>query len=85
MRRAVIATLKALYKGKEVTANRSLECDTTRITNEICILRNTLGVKIITDRINTENGWYGCYRLIRTPENISKTIAILNSYDIGES
>ena len=86
MRRAVIATLEALYNGMEVTAAKGLECKTTRITNEISMLRNILEIDINTDRVNTVGGkWYGSYRLVRTRENISKTIAILNSYDIGES
>jgi len=78
MRGAVIATLQALYDGKEVTANKSLECSTTRISNEIGTLRNGLGIDIITDRIETENHkWYGSYRLIRTKENLEKVRVIL--------
>ncbi len=78
MRGAVIATLLALYEGKEVTANKSLECDTTRISNEISTLRNGLGIDIITDRVETDNRkWYGSYRLIRTEENLEKVRVIL--------
>ena len=78
MRGAVTATLKALYEGKEVTANRGKECNTTRITNEISTLRNVLGIDIITDRIETKNRkWYGSYRLIRTKENLEKVRVIL--------
>ncbi len=81
MRGAVIATLQALYDGKEVTANKSLECKTTRITNEISTLRNVLCIDIITDRIETENRkWYGFYRLIRTEENLEKVKIILGLY-----
>lgn len=81
MRGAVITTLKALYEGKEITANKSLECDTTRITNEISTLRNDLGIDIITDRINLENKkWYGSYRLVRTDENLKKVRDILKIY-----
>lgn len=78
MRGAVIATLQALYDGKSVTANKSLECGTTRITNEISTLRNGLNIDIITDRVETENHkWYGSYRLIRTSENLEKVRVIL--------
>lgn len=78
MRGAVIATLQALYESREVTANKSPECNTTRITNEISTLRNVLGIDIITDRIETKNRkWYGSYRLIRTEENLEKARVIL--------
>ena len=78
MRGAVLATLQALYEGKEVTARKSLECDTTRISNEISTLRNGLDIDIITDRIETENRkWYGSYRLIRTEKNLEKVRVIL--------
>lgn len=78
MRGAVITTLKALYEGKEITANKSLECNTTRITNEISTLRNDLGIDIITDRINLENKkWYGSYRLVRRDNNLKKVRDIL--------
>lgn len=78
MRGAVIATLKALYERKEVTANKGKECSTTRITNEISTLRNILEIDIITDRVETENRkWYGSYRLIRTEENLEKVRVIL--------
>ncbi len=78
MRGAVITTLKALSDGKEVTANKGIEYNTTRITNEIDTLRNGLGIDIITDRINTVGRkWYGSYRLIRTPENLEKVRVIL--------
>lgn len=81
MRTAIITTLKALYDIKEVTANKSLECDTTRITNEISTLRNDFEIDIITDRITTKNKkWYGSYRLVRTDENIPKVKKILNLY-----
>ena len=80
MRGAVIATLKALYEGKKVTALNSGQHKTTRITNEISTLRNELGIDIITDRINTDNGkWYGSYRLIRTPENLERVKRILEA------
>ena len=78
MRGAVIATLQALYDGKEVTADKSLECGTTRITNEISTLRNALGIDIITDRVETETKkWYGSYRLIRNDENLKKVSVVL--------
>jgi len=78
LRGAVLATLQALYDGKEVTAGKSLEYDTTRISNEISTLRNGLGIDIITDRIETENRkWYGSYRLIKTEENLKKVRVIL--------
>lgn len=81
MRDAIITTLKALYDGKEVTANKSLECNTTRITNEITALRNDLEIDIITDRINIKNKkWYGSYRLVRTDENLKKVRDILAIY-----
>ena len=78
MRGAVIATLQALYDGKLMTANNSIEYGTTRITNEISRLRNTFGIDIITDQIKTENHkWYGSYRLIRTQKNLEKVRDIL--------
>ncbi|MGJ0311329.1 hypothetical protein [Aliarcobacter cryaerophilus] len=81
MRTAVITTLKALYESKEVTANKSLECETTRITNEISLLRNDLGIDIITDRVPTKNKkWYGSYRLIRSNENLKRVQEILSIY-----
>ena len=81
MRGAVIATLQALYESKEVTASRSLSCNTTRITNEISTLRNDFGIDIITDRIETENHkWYGSYRLIRTEENLEKVRVLLEHH-----
>jgi len=81
MRSAVIITLQALYECKEVTAKNSIECDTTRVSNEILTLRNTLGVEIATDRITTINRkWYGSYRLIRTDENLKKVREILEKY-----
>ena len=81
MRGAIIVTLKALYEAKEVTANKSLECNTTRITNEITTLRNDFNIDIITDRVNTENRkWYGSYRLVRTDENLKKVRSILEIY-----
>ncbi len=81
MRDAIITTLKALYEGKKVTANRSYECNTTRITNEISSLRNTFKIAIITDRVSTEKyKWYGSYRLVRTGKNLKKVRAILDIY-----
>jgi hypothetical protein len=81
MRGAVITTLKALYEEKEVTASKSSECETTRITNEITVLRNMLNVDIITDRVNTINRkWYGSYRLVRTDENLARVRDILAIY-----
>ena len=81
MRGAVLTTLQALYEGKEVTANSGLECNTTRVSNEIGFLRNTLNIKIATDRVNTDSGkWYGRYRLIRTPDNIARVKEVLEQY-----
>ncbi len=81
MRTAVLTTLKALYDAKEVTANKSLECSTTRITNEISTLRNNLEIDIITDRITTKNKkCYGSYRLVRSDKNIKRVEDILNIY-----
>lgn len=81
MRAAVIVTLQALYKAREVTANKSLEYNTTRITNEISTLRNEFGIAIITDRVTTDNGkWYGSYRLTRTKKNLQKVRDILSKY-----
>lgn len=81
MRGAIIATLKALYEAKEVTANKSIECNTTRITNEISTLRNVLGVDIVTDRVYLSNKkWYGSYRLVRSIENLKKARDILQEY-----
>ena len=81
MRSAVITTLQALYDGKEVTAEKSLECSTTRITNEISTLRNDFEVDIITDRIPIKNKkWYGSYRLVRSEVNLQKVREILAIY-----
>jgi len=81
MRGAVIVTLQALYEGKEVTAEKSLECLTTRITNEISTLRNDFNVDIITDRVPTKKKkWYGSYRLVRSEENLQKVREILAIY-----
>lgn len=81
MRGAVITTLQALYNGKEVTAEKSLQCNTTRITNEISILRNEFDINIITDRIPTKNKkWYGSYRLVRSEINLKKVREILAIY-----
>lgn len=81
MRGAVITTLQALYDGKEVTAEKSLEYSTTRITNEISTLRNDFDVDIITDRVPTKNKkWYGSYRLVRSVENIQRVREILAIY-----
>ncbi|MDA7847860.1 hypothetical protein N8972_00010 [Sulfurospirillum sp.] len=86
MRNAVITTLKALYECKEVTANKSKECNTTRITNEISTLRNDLEIDIITDRINTNNKkWYGSYRLIRSNKNLEKVKKLLEIYSKSEN
>lgn len=81
MRSAVITTLQALYDGKEVTAGKSLQCNTTRITNEISTLRNDFGVDIITDKVITEGrSWFGSYRLIRSEANLKKVREILAIY-----
>ena len=86
MRGAVIATLKALYESKEVTAGKSMQYGTTRITNEINTLRNALGIDIITDRVETESRkWYGSYRLIRTKENLEKVNVVLALHKKDES
>ena len=81
MRKAVISTLKGLYEGKRVTALNSAEFLSTRITNEILILRQKFGISIIMDRNTTENGkWYGSYRLERTPKNLKKVREYLERY-----
>ena len=81
MRGAVITTLQALNDGKEVTAEKSLLCNTTRITNEISILRNDLDIDIITDRVPTKNKkWFGSYRLVKSEENLTKVREILAIY-----
>ncbi len=81
MRGAIIVTLKALYEKKEVTATKAIECNTTRVSNEIGTLRRDLGIDIITDRINTKNNrWYGSYRLVRTKENLKKVRALLEKH-----
>ena len=78
MRKAIIKTLQALYDGKEVTASNSLTYLTTRITNEISILRNSYGIAITTDRIHlSSKRWYGSYRLVRSDNNIKKVREIL--------
>ena len=72
MREAVISTLRGLYEGKRVTALNCAEFGTTRITNEITILRKH-GIKIDTERIDTKNHkWYGSYKLVRDHENLKK-------------
>lgn len=81
MRMAVINTLDALFTGKEVTASKCLEFNTTRITNEISILRNDLKIDIITDRVNAKDTkWYGSYRLIRSKDNLERVKKILETY-----
>lgn len=81
MRSAIVVTLKTLYEGREVSASKSLECNTTRVTNEISTLRNSFKIDIITDRINTENQkWYGSYRLVGSDENLKKVRAMLKTY-----
>lgn len=80
MRKGVYTTLIKLYRGKEVTANSNLECNTTRITNEISILRNELGIDIITDRIKTKYSWCGAYRLNRTPKNLKIVSEVLKTF-----
>ena len=78
MRGAERTTLQALYDGKLMTANNSIEYGTTRITNEISRLRNTFGIDIETKRNNTENNkWYGSYHLIRSTKNLEKARDIL--------
>lgn len=81
MRTAVIITLKSLFDRKEVTANKSIECNSTRITNEISTLRNDLGIDIIMDRIPIKNKkWYGSYRLVNSKENIERVETLLELY-----
>lgn len=81
MRPAVIETLKGLYEGKKVTALNCGQFDSTRITNEITVLRNSLGIDIITDRVPTDSKkWYGSYRLVRTQDNLKRVKALLEAY-----
>ena len=80
MRRAIIEVLKALYDEKSITALNCGNYKTTRITNEISILRN-LGIDIVTDRVCTESRkWYGSYRLIRTIQNLEKAKTLIEMY-----
>ncbi len=78
MRGAEKTTLQALYDGKLMTANNSIEYGTTRITNEISRLRNTFDIAIEMKRNNTTNNkWYGSYHLIRNEKNLEKVRDIL--------
>lgn len=81
MRPAVLKTLKGLYEGKKVTALTCGQFDSTRITNEITVLRNSLGIDIITDRVQKDHKkWYGSYRLVRTEDNLKIVKALLEAY-----
>ena len=85
MRSAVITTLKALYEGKEVTANKGFVCNTTRVANEIGTLRRDMGIDILTLRVDTDNGkWYGSYKLVRSKENLRRVREILKSHSVKD-
>lgn len=81
MRMAVINTLKALYEGEEVTAHKALFLGTTRVSNEIGIIKHVLGVDIVMERVPTVNRkWYGRYKIVGTTENLEKAQVILEQY-----
>lgn len=77
MGKAVLATLQALLAGKEVTALNGGKYHTTRITNIISTLRNKLEIDVITEKIITENSFYGSYKLTQTPKNLKKANEVL--------
>jgi len=80
MRQAVMIVLHALdNQVDEISSFRSEErFKTTRITNEISYIRNTLGVEVITDTVRKKNAKrYGKYRLKRSKENLKRVKEIL--------
>ena len=84
MKNAIHITLKALYEGKEITANNTPY--TTRITNIISILRNRYNIDIITDNVKLSNGkWYGSYRLNQSEKNIEKVRKLTKQDEEKES
>jgi len=83
MRQAVSIVLKALHdENCEVSSWRSEErFRTTRITNEISYIRNTLNIDIITDIVRKPNARpYGRYSLKRSQQNLKKVKEILTTY-----
>ena len=78
MREATIEVLKALCEGKEVTEVKGIEFKTTRVSNEIVYIRNTLNIQVNTVRVNLENRkWYGRYELVRDKDNLAKAKEVL--------
>ena len=83
MRTAVIITLQALYNANdEISSFRSEErFRTTRITNEISYIRNTLNIEVITDIVRKPNARpYGKYRLKRSEKNLKRVKKILTTH-----
>ncbi len=83
MRQAVIIVLQALENQKdEVSSWRSEErFKTTRITNEISYIRNTLNIGVITDMVRKPNARpYGKYSLKRSEDNLQKVRKYLSTH-----
>lgn len=83
MRQAVLIVLHALdNQANEISSYRSEErFKTTRITNEISYIRNTLGIEVITDIVRKANARpYGKYRLKRSKENLKKVQKYLKTH-----
>ena len=75
MKQAVFIVLQALEnEAQEVSSWRSEErFRTTRISNEICYIRNTLGIDVITKMVRKPNARpYGKYQLKRSVKNLEK-------------
>ena len=77
MKVAVLKVLQALYKREEITAQKADLFSTTRVTNEICYIRNTLKIKVLLERVKTNKSWYGKYELERSMKNLDRVIQIL--------
>lgn len=83
MRQAVLIVLQALdNQANEISSFRSEErFRTTRITNEISYIRNTLNIEVITDIVRKPNARpYGKYRLKRSEKNLKKVKKILTTH-----
>lgn len=83
MRQAVLIVLQALdNQVNEISSFRSEErFKTTRITNEISYIRNTLGIEVITDMVRKPNARpYGKYRLKRSTKNLKRVKEILTTH-----
>ena len=83
MRQAVLIVLQTLdNQANEISSFRSEErFKTTRITNEISYIRNTLNIEVITDMVRKPNARpYGKYHLKRSPKNLKRVKEILATH-----